>query len=270
MIRTLQEALGEVETYSPAEERLNRRRRTTGLALGPIAFIVVLWLPMASLPVPAHRLAAVVALVAVLWLTEALPLAVTAMLGPILAVLAGVAPARAALAPFADPLVFLLIGIFMLAEAMFVHGLDRRVAYAALASRLVGSNLGRLVFVYAALGAAASMWMSNIATTAMMFPIGLSVVAHFARTAPPGDRSVARFALALMLLTSFAPAVGGLATPSAPPQPDWHQHARPSRGGLGAILPLFAVTLDRRRSSCSCRFHATFLRGPLPSYATTS
>jgi sodium-dependent dicarboxylate transporter 2/3/5 len=217
-MRTLQEALGEVETYSPAEERLNRRRRTLGLVLGPLAFAGVLLLPMAGLPVPAHRLAAVVTLVCVLWLTEALPLAVTAMLGPILSVLVGVAPARSALAPFADPLVFLLIGTFMLAEAMFVHGLDRRIAFAALGSRIVGSSLGRLVVVYAALGAAASMWMSNIATTAMMFPVGLSIVAYFARIAPPGDKSISRFALGLMLLTSFAPAVGGLATPvgSAP------------------------------------------------------
>jgi len=217
-MRTLQEALGEVEAYSPAEERLNRRRRTVGLLLGPMVFLALLWMPMAALPVPAHRLAAVVALVCILWLTEALPLAVTALVGPILAVLVGVAPAQAALAPFADPLVFLLIGSFMLAEAMFVHGLDRRIAFAALGSRIVGSSPVRLVMVYAALGAAASLWMSNIATTAMMFPVGLSIVAYFVRTAPAGNRSVSRFALGLMLLTSFAPAVGGLATPvgSAP------------------------------------------------------
>jgi sodium-dependent dicarboxylate transporter 2/3/5 len=217
-MRTLQEALGDVEAYSPAEERLNRRRRAAGFLLGPMAFLALLWMPMASLPAPAHRLAAVIALVCILWLTEALPLAVTAMLGPILAVLVGVAPAQTALAPFADPLVFLLIGTFMLAEAMFVHGLDRRIAFAALGSRVVGSSPVRLVMVYAALGAAASVWMSNIATTAMMFPVGLSIVAYFARTAPSGNKSVSRFALGLMLLTSLAPAVGGLATPvgSAP------------------------------------------------------
>ncbi len=212
-MRTLQEALGEVEAYSPAEERLNRRRRTVGLVLGPVAFVTVLWLPLATLSSSAHRLAAVVALVAVLWLTEALPLAVTALAGPILAVLCGIAPARVALAPFADPLVFLLIGTFMLAEAMFVHGLDRRIAFAALGSRVVGANMGRLVFVYAAVGAAISMWVSNIATTALMFPIGLSLIAHFARAVPHDNTSVPRFALGLMLLTSFAPAVGGLATP---------------------------------------------------------
>ena len=65
----------------------------------------------------------------VLWVTEALPLAVTALIGPILVILFGIAPAREAFAPFADPIIFLFIGSFMLAEAMFVHGLDRRIAY---------------------------------------------------------------------------------------------------------------------------------------------
>lgn len=272
-MRTLHEALGAAETYSPAEERLNRRRRTIGLVLGPTAFVAVLWLPLSSLPAPAHRLAAIVALVAVLWLTEALPLAVTAMVGPILAVLGGVAPARAALAPFADPLVFLLIGTFMLAEAMFVHGLDRRIAFAALASKLVGPNLGRLVVVYAALGAAISMWVSNIATTAVMFPIGLSLIAHFARAVPQGNASVPRFALGLMLLTSFAPAVGGLATPVG---------TAPNLIGISLLdrhaaisVPFFrwvAVTLPIAVTLLVFLigyFHATCLRGlSLPTVST--
>jgi solute carrier family 13 (sodium-dependent dicarboxylate transporter), member 2/3/5 len=257
-MRTLQEALGEVESYSPAEERLNRRRRTAGLILGPLIFLTVWWLPISSLGVPAHRLAAVVGLVAVLWLTEALPLAVTAMLGPILAVLVGVAPARAALAPFSDPLVFLLIGSFMMA---------------ALASRVVGPNLGRLVAVYAALGAAVSMWVSNIATTALLFPIGLSLIAHFARAAPPGNASVSRFAMGLMLLTSFAPAVGGLATPvgTAPnligiSLLDRHAGIGVSFfGWVAATLPIAAVLLVFLIGY----FHATCLRGlSLPTVST--
>ena len=65
----------------------------------------------------------------VLWITEALPLAVTALIGPVLAIVLRVAPARTAFAPFADPIIFLFIGSFMLAEAMFVHGLDRRIAF---------------------------------------------------------------------------------------------------------------------------------------------
>ena len=79
-------------------------------------------------------------------------MAVTAMLGPVLAVVCQVAPARAALAPFADPIIFLFIGSFMLAEAMFVHGLDRRIAFTALASRWVGTSGARILVVYGLVG----------------------------------------------------------------------------------------------------------------------
>ena len=147
-------------------------------------------------------------------------MAVTALLGPILAVVFGVAGAREALAPFADPIIFLFIGSFILAEAMFVHGVDRRIAYTALASRFVGASAPRVLVVYGAVAVGLSMWISNTATTAMMFPIGLSLVNHLMRVTPRGDaarRSVQRFALGLMLLTSFGASVGGMATPVGTP-----------------------------------------------------
>ena len=75
------------------------------------------------------------AMVVVLWVTEALPLAVTAMLAPVLAVILRVAPARTAFASFADPVIFVFIGGFILAEGMFVHGVDRRIALTAQGNR---------------------------------------------------------------------------------------------------------------------------------------
>jgi sodium-dependent dicarboxylate transporter 2/3/5 len=205
-----------VGTSSPAEERFNRRRRTAGLALGPAAFAVVLLLPLPALPAAAHTLAAILALMVVLWMTEALPLAVTALVGPMLAVLLGVAPARTAFAPFADPIIFLFIGSFMLAEAMFVHRLDRRLAYTALASRWVGRSGLRLVVAYAAVACGLSMWMSNTATTAMLFPLGLAVLAELGRERQQ-DRGFAEYAMVMMLVTSFAASIGGLATPVGTP-----------------------------------------------------
>ena len=109
--------------------------------------LVLLALPL-GIPAPAHRLAAILAMMVVLWVTEALPLAVTALIGPVLAIVLQVAPARTAFAPFADPIIFLFIGSFMLAEAMFVHRLDRRIAFSALSSRLVGGSPTRILFVY--------------------------------------------------------------------------------------------------------------------------
>ena len=218
-MQTFNQAIEAVESYSPAEERFNRRRRTAGLWFSPAVLVVLLALPL-PLPVAGHRMAAIMGLVIVLWMTEALPMAVTAMLGPMLAVIFGVADARSALAPFADPIIFLFIGSFILAEAMFVHGVDRRIAFTALSSPFVGSSAIRVLVVYAAVATVLSMWISNTATTAMMFPIGLSIVNHLMRMAPRDEasrHSVRQFALGLMLLTSFGASVGGMATPVGTP-----------------------------------------------------
>ena len=236
-MQTFSQALDSVEIYSPAEERFNRRRRTVGLIASPIVFLALLFLPL-PLAAPAHRLAAILSLVVVLWLTEALPVSVTAVLGPVLAVVLRVADARTSLAPFADPIIFLFIGSFMLAQAMFVHGLDRRIAYTALAWRPVGSSPTRILIVYGGVAAALSMWISNTATTAMMFPIGLSIVSHLVRTTSADEsnrQAVRRFALGLMLITSFAASIGGMATPVGTP---------PNLIGLGMLDRIAGVRIN--------------------------
>jgi solute carrier family 13 (sodium-dependent dicarboxylate transporter), member 2/3/5 len=214
-MRRAHEAVSSTETYSPSEELFNRRRRTVGLFLGPAVLVALLAAPL-PISAPAHRLGGILAMMVVFWVTEALPLAVTALIGPVLAILLQVAPARAAFAPFADPIIFLFIGSFMLAEAMFVHGLDRRIAFAALASRAVGGSPVRILCVYGAVGAAISMWISNTATTAMMFPIGLSIVAHLT-AGRETDRSSRDFATAMMLVTAFGASIGGIGTPIGTP-----------------------------------------------------
>jgi solute carrier family 13 (sodium-dependent dicarboxylate transporter), member 2/3/5 len=218
-VQTFNQAMAAAEVYSPAEEQFNRRRRTVGLWLGPL-MLVALWVAPLPLAAPAHRMAAILGMVVVLWVSEALPMAATAILGPVLAVVCQVAEARSALAPFADPIIFLFIGSFILAEAMFVHGVDRRIAYTALSWRFVGRSAGRILLVYGGVGTAISMWISNTATTAMMFPIGLALVSHLMRLAPLDERArgrVRRFALGLMLITSFGASVGGMATPVGTP-----------------------------------------------------
>ena len=232
-MQSFHEAVGAVETFSPAEEQFNRRRRTVGLFLAPAVFLIVLFAPL-SLPILAHRMAAVMALVITLWLTEALPLAITAILGPCLAVVLGITTGRAALAPFADPIIFLFLGGFMLAQAMFVHGVDRRIAYGALALRGVGSSAFRILVVYGAVCTAISMWISNTATTAMMFPIGLSILAHLSRTSPDREK-VRRYALAMMLITSFGPSIGGMGTPVGTP---------PNLIGIGMLQKIVGVEVS--------------------------
>ncbi|MDE3155212.1 MAG: DASS family sodium-coupled anion symporter [Acidobacteriota bacterium] len=234
-MQSFQQAIEAVDFYSPAEERFNRRRRTIGLWLAPLLFAGVLVWPMPTLAPPAHRLFAVLAAIAVLWLSEALPLAVTALLGPAAAVVLGVTSAQRAFAPFADPVVFLFIGSFILAEAMFVHGLDRRIAYTALSSRFVGTSASRLLLVYGGVATALSMWVSNTATTAMMFPIGMAIVALATRNARPGDAGGRQFAVAIMLTTVFGACIGGMATPVGTP---------PNLIGIGMLQQLGGVRLS--------------------------
>ncbi|HEY8551689.1 MAG TPA: DASS family sodium-coupled anion symporter [Vicinamibacterales bacterium] len=216
---------------SDAEARFEHVRRTTGYFAAPAVF-AALWLAPLPLEVPAHRLAAIAGAVIVLWICESLPMAVTALLAPVLAVLLQVAPAREVFASFADPVVFLFIGGFMLAEAMFVHRLDRRVAFTALASRVVGTSAVRALVVYGAVTTLLSMWISNVATTAMMFPIGLAIAAQVGGSGGTGAR---RFGLAMMLITSFGASVGGLATPVGTP---------PNLIGMGLIERAGLVRID--------------------------
>ena len=232
-MRKIHEAVGSVEVYSPAEERFNRRRRSLGLFLGPALLIALLLAPL-PLPPPAHRLAAILAMMVILWITEALPLAVTALIGPVLAIVLGVVPARAAFAPFADPIIFLFIGSFMLAEAMFVHGLDRRIAFSALSSRMVGRSAVRILIVYGGVTAAISMWISNTATTAMMYPIGLSIVAHLTQ-GRASDSSSRDFATAMMLIAAFAASIGGIGTPIGTP---------PNLIGIGMLNRIAGVKIS--------------------------
>ena len=230
-MRRSHSAVEAVETYSPAEEAFNFRRRTIGLIAAPMVFVALLLAPL-PLGAPAHKVAAILGMMIVFWVTEALPLAVTALLGPVLAVVLRVAPAGAAFASFADPIIFVFIGSFILAEAMFVHGVDRRIAYTALSWRFVGASAPRILITFGAVTTVLSMWMSNTATTAMMFPIGLSIVAHLARTGMEGAR---QFALVMMLITSFGASIGGMGTPVGTP---------PNLIGIGFLRSLAKVEVS--------------------------
>jgi sodium-dependent dicarboxylate transporter 2/3/5 len=207
-----------VEAVSEGEARFERVRRAVGFALAPALFALLLLLPLEGLKPEAQRLAAVMAAVVVLWVTEALPLPVTALLGAAACVAVRVAPAREVFAPFADPLMFLFIGSFILARAIFLHRLDRRLAFGVLSLRWVGARPSRILFAFGAVTAFISAWVSNTATTAMMFAIGMAILAFlFEQEREGGTRVNRAYATALMLMTSFAASIGGLATPIGTP-----------------------------------------------------
>ena len=210
-------------------------RERAGLPLAAVAFAAVCFTSFPGLDPPAHHLAAVIAAVVVLWVSEALPLPVTALLGVAGAVALGVAPAREAFAPFADPLMFLFIGAFILARAIMLHGLDRRLAYGVLSHPWVAASPRRILLAFGAVTASISAWISNTATTAMMFAIGLAILAFLRDSeGETGIRLHPSFPMALMLMTSFAASIGGLATPVGTP---------PNVIGIGFIRDQLGIQL---------------------------
>ena len=197
---------------SPGEEKFETWRRRVGLVLGPVLFLLLLWFPIPGLSPAAQRLVPALVLAMVFWITEAIPMAATAMLAPALCVPLGVTAQAAVLAPFASPSIFMFIGSFFIAEAMHVHGLDRRMALWLLTRRGVTRTPFTLYAAMGCLTAVLSMWMSNVATTAMMLPIGLSVLA-----ACPGLSGSRGAQCNLVLLIAFAASIGGLGTPVGTP-----------------------------------------------------
>ena len=205
----------QASALSPTEARFEVLRKRAGLVLAPIAFAIIVSTPLPELTPQAHRLAALVGLIGCLWITEAIPLALTGLLAPLLMIILGIAPASDAFAPFADPIMFLFIGAFILARSIQLHGLDRRFAYVVLTRRWVGESPGRILFAFGAICCVISMWISNTATVAMMFPIGIAIIRMLGRI----DRTLVSgiYPSALMLMCAFAAAIGGLATPVGTP-----------------------------------------------------
>ena len=210
-------------------------RSRIGLPLAAVVFVAMFFTPFAALSPQAHALAAIMAAVVVLWVTEALPMPVTALMAAVACVVLQVAPAKEVFAPFADPLMFLFIGSFMIAKAIMLHGLDRRIAYSVLSHPAVGASPTRILFAFGAVTALISAWISNTATTAMMYAIGMAILAYMSDAARNAGRTLdPRYPAGLMLMTSFAASVGGLATPIGTP---------PNIIGVGFIRQLTGTEL---------------------------
>lgn len=210
-------------SLSAGELRFERLRRSVGLFLGPSLFLFLIAAPPAAIARPeAARLLAVAAWVLTWWITEAVPIPVTSLLAPSLAVLCGVGPARDLFAPFGDPIILLFLGSFILAESMLSSGLDRRIAHAILAHRWVGSSATRILLAFAGVTAGLSMWLSNTATAAMMYPLALAVLTALSRllqgsSGAPVDLTRLRYGTSLMLAIAYSASIGGIATPIGTP-----------------------------------------------------
>lgn len=155
---------------------------------------------------------AVMVLMAVWWLTEALPLSATALLPLVLFPALGVLTPKESAAPYADRVIFLFMGGFMLAAAMQRTGLHERVALRIVG--VVGRSPGRVVAGFMIATAVLSMWISNTATAMMMLPIATSVVGVMRGRDGRADASLG---VCLMLGIAYAATIGGVATPIGTP-----------------------------------------------------
>ncbi len=183
-------------------------RQRVGLYAAPALALLVYLNPWSALPHAAHTLSAILVWVVVSWATEALPLAMTSLLGAALCIAAGLGSAKDVLATFAHPIIFLFIGSFLLAEAFVVHGLDRRFALWLLSRPWLR---GRPMAIFGAMGfatAVLSMWISNTASVAIMLPIALGILS----TMRGPDARPGRHEPGVLLFLAYGSAAGGIAT----------------------------------------------------------
>jgi solute carrier family 13 (sodium-dependent dicarboxylate transporter), member 2/3/5 len=224
------ERLAQVGTYrtlgeqklSPQEERFEKGRRTIGLFLAPVVFVIFLLLPL-DMEETQQKLAAALLFVVVLWISEAIPIPIGGLLGIVLIVLIGVAPVDDVLAPFGSSTVFVFIGAFIIAQAMLRHGLARRFAFRVLSLPGVGSSTQRTIIAFGAITCALSAFVSNTATVAMLLPTAIAILGTVAniyeeKSGRSGiDPTRLRVGIALMLMLAYGASVGGLLTPVGSP-----------------------------------------------------
>lgn len=192
----------------PAEDETIPAVARTGLVLGPLAFLAVLFLPGSVLDPVQRRVAAVAAWTAIWWLTSAQPVGATSLLPAALLPLLGAMDAKTVAPFYMDDLVLLFLGAFLLTRGLERWNVHRRLALFVLAR--VGAQPRRLVLGTMCATALISAFVNNTSTTLLMLPIALALLSAFEES-EPGPRVA--FARALLLGVACSASVGGITTP---------------------------------------------------------
>lgn len=191
-----------------------KERQIVGLILGPLIFLLITLSPTPhNMSAEAWQVAAIAALMATWWVTEAIPLAATALLPIVLFPLLGVMSTSTTTSAYANHLIFLFMGGFLIAMAIQKWNLHKRIALHTL--RWVGVSPPRIILGFMLATAFLSMWISNTATVMMMLPIALAVIRQL-----EGDKThtgnasanASQFGTAVMLSIAYAASIGGVAT----------------------------------------------------------
>ncbi len=187
-----------------------RTRQRIGFFLGPAVLLATIALPAPEQLSPAGwGVCACALLLAIWWITEAVPIPVTALLPLVLFPIVGVGTIAETSAPYANPIVFLFLGGFLIATAMVKWNLHKRLALTIIS--IVGTSPLRLVAGFMAATAFLSMWVSNTATTLMMLPVGVSVIALVDEHASDATARF-RFSIVLLLAIAYGASIGGMGT----------------------------------------------------------
>ena len=184
------------------------KTRLVGLILGPALFLIILACDLEPGNPAATRLAAIAALMATWWITEAIPLFATSLVPLVLFPLLGILSGRATAPIYVNSTIFLFIGGFMIALTMEKWNLHRRIALTII--RAIGGSPARIILGFMIAAAFLSMWISNTATAVMMIPIGMAIILKMEEQF--GTQDTHSFSVALMLGIAYACSVGGIAT----------------------------------------------------------
>lgn len=190
---------------------MNLNSQRIGLIAGPLAFLFVhFFFHPEGLSEPANAVLAATAWIAIWWITEAIPIAVTALLPIILFPLTGALDLAQTTASFGHKYVFLYVGGFIIAIAIEKWNLHKRIALTIIYA--IGTNVTKIILGFMLATAFMSMWISNTATTVMMLPIGLAIIAQLRDNPATIEDENKIFGKALMLGIAYSASIGGIAT----------------------------------------------------------
>ncbi|MGS2725976.1 SLC13 family permease [Psychroserpens sp. BH13MA-6] len=182
-----------------------------GLFLGPALFILILlFFKPEGLSPEANAVLATTAWIAVWWITEAIPIAITALLPIILFPLSGGLDLPATTSAFGHKYVFLYLGGFIIAIAIEKWNLHRRIALNII--NIIGSDVKKIILGFMLATAFLSMWISNTATSVMMLPIGIAIIKQLKDNPNTLENENRIFGKALMLAIAYSASIGGIAT----------------------------------------------------------
>jgi sodium-dependent dicarboxylate transporter 2/3/5 len=191
-------------------ETMNKRSKMqkVGLILGPLLFAAIWMMDLDPAKPEVTRMAAIAGFMAVMWVTEAIPMAATSLLPVILYPLMGIMAGKSAAAVYFNSTIFLFMGGFLIALAMEKWNLHKRIAL--LTVKTIGGGPARIVFGFMMASAFLSMWISNTATAVMMLPIALSIIMKMEEQFSEADSK--SFTIPLLLGIAYSASMGGAAT----------------------------------------------------------